>query len=127
MTKRIFSIFAVLGIAATIFLLSGCDSGCESNSIVESRLIGKWEAENWTSSNPETIEFTRDNKIILTYFLSSGFVEYKIESADDYTILCSSSNGTIYEIKYEDLKSNSVKFNFSKGDVWYKYNKVKTN
>lgn len=108
MTKKFFTILAMLSVASMLVLSSCTAAG------VECGLIGKWERKETTNgiTVTATVEITSDDKLIVN--VSSGSLsektEYTIVSVDDHTIKYE-HNGIKYETDYKDLTCDSVKFN----------------
>ncbi|MCH5149393.1 MAG: hypothetical protein J1G30_01890 [Spirochaetales bacterium] len=112
MTKRIFSIFAVLGIAATMFL-----SGCTAAG-VECGLIGKWERDY--SGAKGSYEFTSDDKMIVEVN-GVKVKEHTVKLVLDHTIVID-EDGVNKKIEYRNLGCDSVELKFD-GD-WLKFTKA---
>ena len=124
MTKKFFSILAVLGIAATMFLSSCTAAG------VECGLIGKWEgsATNTVGKYEYTIEITNDDNfkkeetvtmtILSTTTTTSFTVDSTVKSVTENVIELNNGEG----YKYQNLSSDSVEFLFTPG--WVKLTKV---
>lgn len=115
MTKKFFSILAVLGIAATMFLSSCTAAG------VECGLIGKWEGSYTLLgvTAEYTIEITNDDKFITEVKVNgkSTKTEVTIESVSDHVIKTDEG-----DIKYQNLTADSVEFLMI--DDWIKFSKV---
>ena len=128
MTKKFLSIFAILSIAAIMFLSSCTAAG------VECGLIGKWEHSETIDGIivKTTFEFTSDDKIIRTRegkekdsegieITTSGNKEFTIKSVSEHTIKMTDNKGGL---KYRNLTCDSVEFADENNDNWAKFTKV---
>lgn len=122
MTKKLFSLLAVLSIAAM-----ACLSSC-SPAGVECGLIGKWE---YSESKMElTIEISSDDKVTVTSKVAmfSGTLNYTVKSVSDHTVTIENDEtGVESKVEYKNLGCDSVDFkldipNLSNG--WFTYKKV---
>ena len=130
MTKKFLSIFAILSIAAIMFLSSCTAAG------VECGLIGKWEHSETIDGIivKTTFEFTSDDKIIRTSEIKgkdrdgteindSDNKEFTIKSVSEHTIK-TTDKGDLSGLKYRNLTSDSVEFADENYDNWTKFTKV---
>ena len=118
MTKRIWSVLAMLSIAAMMMLSSCTAAG------VECGLIGKWEyseKEDLTGTELKiTYEITASDEFIST--VSMTLLGITTETVSEGKIKAVVANRIVYEedgeeikIGYQNLKSDSVEFIYQEG------------